>query len=188
MYVGPGCAASAGTACSMSTESHGSTMVRFGMRRRMARSSVAWWLGPYPVVSPGSPATTLTLSAGSAMSRHRKSYARRVAKTAYVDANGTNPTSGRRAAAAGDWRLSGHAAVEEPIRVRVAEDVHVGVLGQIGGRPDDLGAFVGQPGERVAERGAGGLLTRVGERSDHRRGGELRGGLGGVHPRKPSSS
>src|SRR4029450_4807790 len=84
--------------------------------------------------------------------------------------------------------LFGHAYLEEPIRMRVAEDVHVGVLGQIGGEPDNLGAFVGQPGERVAERGAGGLLTRVGERSDHRRGGELRGGLGGVHPRKPSSS
>ena len=74
-------------------------MVRFGMPRRIAKSSVAWWLGPYPVVSPGSPPTTLTLSAGSAMSRHRKSYARRVANTAYVDANGTNPTSAMPAAA-----------------------------------------------------------------------------------------
>ena len=62
-------------------------------------SSVAWWLGPYPVVKPGRPPTTLTLSPGSAMSRHKKSYARRVANTEYVDANGTNPTSARPAAA-----------------------------------------------------------------------------------------
>ena len=43
--------------------------------------------------------------------------------------------------------------------MRITEDVHVGVLGQIGGEPDDLRAFVGQPDEGVAERGAGGLLT-----------------------------
>ena len=65
----------------MSTESQGSTIVRFGQPRRIARSSVAWWLGPYPVVSPGSAPTMLTLRFGSAMSRQRKSYARRVAKT-----------------------------------------------------------------------------------------------------------
>ena len=65
----------------MSTESQGSTMVRFGMPRKIAMSSVAWWLGPYPVVNPGSPPTTLTLRLGSAMSRHRKSYARRAANT-----------------------------------------------------------------------------------------------------------
>ena len=36
----------AGTACSMSRASQGSTMVRFGMPRKTAMSSVAWWLGP----------------------------------------------------------------------------------------------------------------------------------------------
>ena len=38
-------AASCGTACSMSTESQGSTMVRSGMPRKIAMSSVAWWRG-----------------------------------------------------------------------------------------------------------------------------------------------
>lgn len=33
------------------TESHGSTIVRPGMPRKIATSSVAWCDGPYPVVS-----------------------------------------------------------------------------------------------------------------------------------------
>ena len=39
-------AAICGTACSMSRASQGSTTVNPGMARIMARSSVAWWLGP----------------------------------------------------------------------------------------------------------------------------------------------
>ena len=69
--------------------------------------------------------------------------------------------------------LLGHAHLEEAVGVGVAEDVHVGVLGQVGGQPDDLRALLGQPGEGVAERGAGGALAGVGERGDHRRRGEL---------------
>ena len=43
--------------------------------------------------------------------------------------------AGRRA----EHGLLGHAHLEEPVRVGVAEDVHVGVLGQVRGEPDDLG-------------------------------------------------
>ena len=46
MYTGPLWAAIWGTACSMSIASHGSTIVRPGMPRIIAMSSVAWWLGP----------------------------------------------------------------------------------------------------------------------------------------------
>src|SRR3954469_10078224 len=90
----------------------------------------------------------------------------------------------------------------------VAEDVHVGVLGQVGGQPDDLGTLLGELRQRVAERGLGGPLSGIGEGGDHRRGRQallLRcrggahgcrswdGGLGGVreggrHRVKDSSS
>ena len=72
--------------------------------------------------------------------------------------------------------LLGHAHLEEPVRVRVAEDVHVGVLGQVGGQPDDLRPLLGEPRERVAERGAGGALAGVGEGGDHGGGLEACGG------------
>jgi hypothetical protein len=57
----------------MSTESHGSTIVRLGIPRKIAMSSLAWCDGPYPVVNPGRPPTTFTLRFGSAMSRQMKS-------------------------------------------------------------------------------------------------------------------
>ena len=41
-----------------------------------------------------------------------------------------------------EHRLLGHAHLEEPLRVGVAEDVHVGVLGQVRRQPDDLRALL----------------------------------------------
>src|SRR3546814_4133321 len=45
MYTGPLWSAIAGTACSISSASQGSTMAKPGMPRIIAISSVAWWLG-----------------------------------------------------------------------------------------------------------------------------------------------
>ena len=45
----------------------------FGSARKIARSSVAWWLGPYPVVSPGSAQQILTGKSSSAIAMQMKS-------------------------------------------------------------------------------------------------------------------
>ena len=68
-----------------------------------------------------------------------------------------------------EQQLLGHAHLEEPVRILPGEDVHVGVLAEIRGHPDD--ALVGPRGlhESVPERCRRGLLAGVGERRDHRR-------------------
>src|SRR4051794_37103925 len=65
----------------------------------------------------------------------------------------------------------------------VAEDVHVGVLGKVGGQPDDLGTLLGELRQRMAERGLCGPLSGIGEGGDHRRGRQalLLRGCGGAH-------
>ena len=76
-------------------------------------------------------------------------------------------------------RLLGHAHLEEPLGVGAAEDVHVGVLREVGRQADDLGALLGELGQRVSERRRRRGLAGVGERGDHRRGGQaLLGGRG----------
>jgi hypothetical protein len=90
-----------------------------------------------------------------------------------------------------------HAHLEEAVGVSLAEDVHVGVLGQVRGEADHVGAFGGEPGQCMSEGGFGGALALLGDRGDHRGGGELalgsrgllRGLLsrrGGVHRTSPS--
>ena len=155
----------------MSTASHGSTMVRPGQAaqdREVLRGLVA---GPVAGGQAGQRADDVDVQAGLGDVEAQEVVGAAGGEHRVGGGEGHQPDLGhaRRRAEHG---LLGHAHLEEPVRVRVAEDVHVGVLGQVGGQPDDLRPLLGQPGERVAERGAGGALAGVGERGDHRRGGE----------------
>ena len=69
-----------------------------------------------------------------------------------------------------EQQLLGHAHLEEPLRERLREDVHIGVLAQIGGQAHDPVIVFSRGHQRVPERGGGGALAFVGERCDHRRG------------------
>ena len=71
-------------------------------------------------------------------------------------------------------QLLGHTHLVKAIRVCLGEDVQIGVLGEVGSQADDLRAFGGQCGEGVTKGGASGSLAGVGNRGDHRRGGQAR--------------
>src|SRR6476619_1427253 len=118
----------------MSTASHGSTIVRPGQPRRIAMSSVAWWLGPYPVVKPGRPPATLTLSTGSAMSRHKKSY-RAPGGEHRVRGRERHQSHLSQAGGGAEQGLLRHTHLEETLRMGLAEYVHVGVLSKVGRQP-----------------------------------------------------
>src|SRR5690606_37124124 len=74
----------------------------------------------------------------------------------------------------------------EPLRHRIAQDVQVGVLGEVGGEADDALVGAGELEQRLAERGGDGALPLLGEVDAHRAGAQ--GGCGGAAVHRASSS
>jgi hypothetical protein len=68
-----------------------------------------------------------------------------------------------------EQQLLGHPHLEVPLRICLGEDVHVGVLAEVGGQSDDPVVGLGGFDQGVPERCGGGALAGVGERGDHRR-------------------
>ena len=152
----------------------------------MATSSVAWWLGSVAGGEAGEPADDVDVE-----SRLSGVEAEEVVGTTCgedrVRGRERDQTRFGHARGGAEEQLLGHADLEEALRHRLREDVHVGVLGQVGAESDDAAVLLGGSDERMPERRGRGFLARVGERGDHRRGLELgRGGLG--HRADPSGA
>src|SRR6516225_9608371 len=78
--------------CRTSTASATSTTIRFGSARISATSSIAWWLGPPGLDTPGMKPMIRTGSRGNAIALMIWSSGRRVANTPKVCTNGMNPS------------------------------------------------------------------------------------------------
>jgi hypothetical protein len=81
--------------CRASIASATSTTVMCGIARISATSSIAWWLGPPGLDTPGMNPTIRTGRRGNAMALMIWSSGRRVAKTPKVCTNGMNPSRAR---------------------------------------------------------------------------------------------
>ena len=114
-----------------------------GTARIMARSSLPWWLARNGVVIPGRKAAITAVWCPVESAIWTWSLARRVAKTQYVTATGKKPVLARPPAmpimfcsAMPTWKKrSGNACGERG---------DVGVLRQVGGNDDQLGALVAE--------------------------------------------